>query len=88
MHAACIKLRTINCIVIYSLVARRRDNYADMRFPHRLTRLGVSLLRDWRDRDYMERGVVLVGVRFTVAASAHQRGGAMLYRRFDWNDRH
>lgn len=84
----CIKHRAINCIVIRSLVARRRDNYADVRFPHRLTRLGVGLLCDRRDRDYMERGVVLAGVRLTVAASAHQRGGATLYRGFDWNDRY
>jgi len=86
--AAALNRRVINCIVIYSLVARRRDNHADVRFPHRFTRLGVSLLYDQRDRDYMERGVVLAGIRFTVAASANQHGGATLYREFNWDDHH
>lgn len=85
---AVISHRAINCIVTCSLVARSRDNHADVWIPHRLTRLGVSLLRDRRNRDYMERGVVSTGVRLTVAASAHQRRGTALYWGCDRSDRH
>lgn len=71
---------TVNRIVACSLVAWRRDNHADLRLPHRLPRLGVCLLCDWRDWPYMEHSVVLAGVRFAVAASAHQSRGAVLHR--------
>jgi len=71
-----------------SLIARRRGNHADMRLLDRLARLGIGLLCDRRDRHYMERRMVLAGVRFALAASTYQCRGAPLHRRFDWNDRY